>query len=469
MQFNSWEYFAFLLVVLTGYYCLERQWQNRMLLVASYFFYSCWDWRFSSLLVISTIIDYTLSLAIHSAEDPKRRKHLLFISIAVNFGMLAYFKYFNFFIDSAAVILREIGFTSTLPTLHIILPAGISFYTFQTMNYVVDVYRKHLRPTRDFTTYALFVSYFPHLVAGPIMRAERLLPQLLNKRVVTNEHINTGALLILLGLFKKVCIADSVAIDAVHIFPAPESFSTMQLWRGVYCFALQIYCDFSGYSDIARGTSRLFGIELMENFNQPYLSHSVTDFWRRWHISLSTWLRDYLYIPLGGNRRGTVRTYFNLMITMLFGGLWHGANWTFVIWGFLHGLYLSVHRCYRDYYPRDPDTRDHVALSILKMVFTFQLVSLTWVFFRAGDLRSALVYIHGLLFWRGSVDIAAMVKPIFFAVLLLILDLPQYWTRNHTVFLRWPWPVRGVLYTAMFFMLIVMENHGEVPFIYFQF
>jgi D-alanyl-lipoteichoic acid acyltransferase DltB (MBOAT superfamily) len=380
MLFNSWQFFVFLAVVLALYYSLETLPQNRMLLVASYFFYGWWDWRFTSLLMISTIFDFHISIAINGATDQRRRKLLLLVSILVNFGMLGFFKYFNFFIDSAAHVIQWFGLQPHLPTLRIILPAGISFYTFQTMNYVIDVYKRKMKPTNDFLTYALFVSYFPHLVAGPIIRAEVLLPQLLRKRIVTNEHLNTGGALILIGLFKKVVIADVLSPDVEPVFAAPHAFSSLLLLNGLYYFSLQIYCDFSGYTDIARGVSRLLGIELPENFNQPYLSRNITEFWRRWHISLSTWLRDYLYIPLGGNRRGRARTYLNLFITMLLGGLWHGARWTFVAWGFLHGVYLAAHKFYLELRSPAESARSNWLLNVAKVFVAFHLVALTWIF-----------------------------------------------------------------------------------------
>ncbi|MBI5828969.1 MAG: MBOAT family protein, partial [Chloroflexi bacterium] len=288
--------------MLALYYCLEQRWQNRLLLVAGYFFYGWWDWRFLGLLLLSTVVDFFLALVIHKAAEPRRRKRWLMASFVVNFGMLGFFKYFNFFVESAAAASQPLGLPLDAPTLHIILPAGISFYTFQTMNYVIDVYRREMEPTRDFLSYAVFVSYFPHLVAGPIMRAEVLLPQITRRRVVTTAHLRTGALLIFIGLFKKIALADSVAAEVEHCFYSPASHTSFGLLRGLYFFSLQIYCDFSGYTDIARGTSRLLGIELPENFNQPYFSRTITEFWRRWHVSLSGWLRDYVYIPLGGNR-----------------------------------------------------------------------------------------------------------------------------------------------------------------------
>jgi alginate O-acetyltransferase complex protein AlgI len=469
MLFNSWQFFVFLTVVLALYYSLAKLPQNRILLVASYFFYGWWDWRFTSLLMISTVVDYHLSLAIDRANDQRRRKLLLIVSIVLNFGMLGFFKYFNFFIDSTAHVIQWFGLQPHLPILRIILPAGISFYTFQTMNYVIDVYHQKMKPTDDFLTYALFVSYFPHLVAGPIIRAEVLLPQLLHKRTVTNEHLSTGGALILIGLFKKIVIADVLSPDVEPFFAAPHAFSSLLLLKGLYYFSLQIYCDFSGYTDIARGVSRLLGIELPENFNQPYLSRNISEFWHRWHISLSTWLRDYLYIPLGGNRRGTFRTYINLFITMLLGGLWHGANWTFVAWGFLHGLYLAAHKFYLEL--RAPSARDksNWLLNVVKVFVTFHLVALTWIFFRAPNFSTAFSYLSGIVLWHGGFNVCQIAGALWFIAIVLALDLPQYFAKSHTIILRWPWAFRGLVYATMIMLIFVSRSDRAIPFIYFQF
>jgi D-alanyl-lipoteichoic acid acyltransferase DltB (MBOAT superfamily) len=469
MLFNTWQFFVFLAVVLALYYSLRTLPQNRMLLVASYFFYGWWDWRFTSLLMISTIFDFHISIAIDNASDQRRRKLLLLVSIAVNFGMLGFFKYFNFFIDSAAHVIQCFGLQPHPPTLRIILPAGISFYTFQTMNYVIDVYRRKMKPTTDFLTYALFVAYFPHLVAGPIIRAEVLLPQLLHKRTVTNNHLSTGGVLILIGLFKKVVIADVLSPDVEQFFAAPHTFSSLLLLKGLYYFSLQIYCDFSGYTDIARGVSRLLGIELPENFNQPYLSRNITEFWRRWHISLSTWLRDYLYIPLGGNRRGRLRTYLNLLITMLLGGLWHGANWTFVVWGFLHGLYLAAHKFQVELHPITASVTQSRLLNVAKVFVTFHLVALTWICFRAPNFSTAFSYLMGILRWHGGFNVLEIASAIWFMAIVLVLDLPQYFSENHTIILRWPWVVRGLAYATMITLIFVTRSNRAIPFIYFQF
>ena len=341
MLFNSYEYALFLIVVLVAYHLLlKRRLQNVVLLLASYWFYAAWDARFLSLIWISTIVDYTVGLRIQASRDAgraQRGRYWLGLSLATNLGLLGFFKYYGFFIDSAVDFLQGFGFSASPSTLSVILPVGISFYTFQTLSYTFDVWRGSLAPTRNALDFALFVAFFPQLVAGPIERASRLLPQIQRDRSVASADVSTGIYLILTGLVRKVVIADTAGLIADKYFADPASHGGLELVVGILLYTLQIYGDFAGYSNIARGSARLLGFELMRNFRHPYFSASVTEFWQRWHISLSTWLRDYLYIPLGGNRRGVRRTYVNLLATMLLGGLWHGASWNFVIWGGLQG------------------------------------------------------------------------------------------------------------------------------------
>ncbi|MBK8047640.1 MAG: MBOAT family protein [Anaerolineales bacterium] len=334
-------------------------------------------------MILSTSVDYFTSHMIDRSTDQRRRKALLIFSMAVNLGVLGFFKYFNFFIKSAEKVLEMLGLQATWPLLYIILPVGISFYTFESMSYTIDVYRGTLKPTKKFLDYALFIAYFPHLVAGPINRAHDFIPQIVKPRKVTTQLFVSGVTLILIGLFRKVVIADAIGPHVDEIFANPGGHSSPELIMGVYLFALQIYCDFAGYTDIARGSSRLFGIEMMRNFNQPYFSASITEFWRRWHISLSTWLRDYLYIPLGGNRKGRIRTYVNLMITMLLGGLWHGAAWNFVIWGGLQGAFLIVDHLLGVQVPKYPEATKFKWdwRRIAGVAITLQLVMLSWIFF----------------------------------------------------------------------------------------
>jgi alginate O-acetyltransferase complex protein AlgI len=473
MLFNSPEYFIFLAAVLLLYYVLRRRWQNWMLIAASYLFYGFWDYRFLSLIVISTLVDYFAAKVIYQSSSEVQRRFFLILSLAVNLGFLGFFKYFNFFVDSAERALSMIGLGVSTPVLYVILPVGISFYTFQTMAYTIDVYRGKMVPVKSLRDFALYVCYFPQLVAGPIERPQNLLPAIQARRVVTTEKLTSGAVLILIGLFRKVVIADGIGAQVDIIFSNPGGYTTPYLLMGLYLFALQIYCDFAGYSDIARGTSRLLGIELMRNFNQPYFASSITEFWRRWHISLSTWLRDYLYIPLGGNRGSVSKTYRNLMLTMLLGGLWHGAAWTFVIWGGLHGLYLIgqrfFHRHERPPLPTSPTEWNWPRVG--GVLLTFHLVLLTWVFFRAPGLSAAAGYLQGIFAFSGmTVATWLDVLPAILIpwALMLTIDIPQFITGRHVVLTSWPRPVRHLAAAAMLFMIILGVG-TRAPFIYFQF
>jgi D-alanyl-lipoteichoic acid acyltransferase DltB (MBOAT superfamily) len=475
MFFNSLIFLGFITVVFLVYPRLRLRGQNVSLLVASYVFYGYWDWRFNFLLLISTVVNFWVGQRIDTSNDQKQRKLLLFISVAVNLGILGFFKYFNFFIDSAGSLLLAIGFEPHLPVLRVILPVGISFYTFQTMSYTIDIYRGKLEPTENFIDFALFVSFFPQLVAGPIERAKNLLPQISKPRHMTRENVLSGLNLVLLGFFKKVAIADTLAPIVENIFASPEGMSSGQLWTGVYAFTFQIYGDFSGYTDIARGIARILGFELMENFNAPYLSRNITEFWRRWHISLSSWLKDYLYIPLGGNRRGRARTYTNLTITMFLGGLWHGAAWNFGVWGLLHGIYLAGHRMILREKKPDlswPGTFNGWAGDIIKIFLTFHLVALTWVLFRSPDFPSALVYLKGLFRFHQVTDLSAAV--LFAGSLMIALDVAQTWSRSHT-WLTDRHEVRIVRYSVaqLLFVSVLTASIAHIqtitPFIYFQF
>ncbi len=475
MLFNSLEFAVFLPIVLALYYCLATRAQNVLLLAAGYVFYGWWDWRFLGLLALSTLLDYVVGIALPQVAA-SRRKLLLTASIASNLTILGFFKYFNFFVGSTVALLEKLGVHASLPALHIILPVGVSFYTFQSIAYTIDVYRGRVQPERNLLNYALYVAYFPQLLAGPIERADHLIRQLVAPRVVNARFLYSGAFLILVGFFKKVGIADSVAPTVEEVFSHSGTMSWLVLLKGVWFFTIQIYCDFSGYTDMARGISRLLGIDLMENFNQPYLSASITEFWRRWHISLSTWLRDYLYIPLGGNRGGAFLTYRNLMITMLLGGLWHGANWTFVIWGGIHGFYLAAHKLILG--DRPPAERAPLAgaLGVVKrlacVLGTLHLVMITWVFFRAASLGQAVDFLTGLLTFRGgfaAFNVRDVVLIAFYASLVLVVDWPQYRRKDHLAVLRWPVLARGATIAAMLLLLLVLGENSETPFIYFQF
>ena len=470
MLFNSEAFLVFLPCVLLGFALLPGAWKNRFLLVASYYFYGSWDWRFLGLIFLTTLIDFHVAGLVHAEADALRRRRYLLISVCTNLTILGFFKYFNFFVGSALSGLEALGISASAPTLSIILPVGISFYTFQSMSYVVDVYRRDMEPVRRFEDYALYVSYFPQLVAGPIERGSRLLPQILAPARVTPERIHIGIQLIIVGLAKKVLIADTVALEVDRIFSSPEELTAGMLLRGAYLFSFQIYGDFSGYSDIARGVSELFGIRLMINFEQPYLSRSITEFWRRWHISLSTWLRDYLYIPLGGNRSGSWMTYRNLMLTMLIGGLWHGAAWTFVIWGGIHGALLGIERMLG--IGKEPTAQVRGAGwlgSLAAGVWTFHLAVLCWIFFRAPDVQVAFAYLGGILAGDGLGDIGWL--PWLMLGAVLAVDVPQYASGKHTVFLRIPWWIRSPAYAAIAMAVLgkILYGGRDLPFIYFQF
>ncbi|MEM7207694.1 MAG: MBOAT family O-acyltransferase [Pseudomonadota bacterium] len=472
MWFNSWEFFLFLPAVLAVYYVLTRRAQNIWLIAASYFFYGWWDWRFLSLIILSTTVDYLVSHYIARSQVEAQKKLGLYLSLSLNLGLLATFKYFNFFVDNFIALGATIGLDFDTPVLRLLPPVGISFYTFQTLSYTIDVYRGRQRPADSYIDFALFVTYFPQLVAGPIERASKLLPQIESKRHVSVWMIQTGVFLILIGLFKKVVIADTAGVRVDKIFADPAAMSSLDLWRGMILFSLQIYGDFSGYSNIARGVSRLFGIELSENFLTPYFSKSITEFWRRWHVSLSAWLRDYLYIPLGGNRKGTVNTYRNLMLTMLIGGFWHGASWAFIVWGGFHGAYLAIHKFWLESNWHLKSGQSGVirrtVFNWLKILLVFHLVSFTWIFFRASDFASALDYISGLFSFRGDFNFRSIAVPAILLMVLFPIEWMQYRKDDLMNFLSLPSLIRGVMYAGMFVSIILLSGN-EVPFIYFQF
>jgi len=476
--FDTTEFGIFLCVVFALYVMSQRstQIQNILLLVASYLFYSFWDYRFLTLIVISTVVDYTIGkrLAITPVENSNHRKRLLFVSISVNLGLLGFFKYWNFFIDSVASGLMTLGLEPNLPLLTIILPVGISFYTFQTMSYTIDIYRNKLSPEDNFITFALFVCYFPQLVAGPIERAQLLLPRLRSARIVTLDNIASGSALILIGLFKKIAIADAIAPIVDIGFTSIQDHGWVSLLFYAYLFGFQIYADFSGYSDIARGVSRLFGIELMINFEQPYFASNLQDFWRRWHISLSTWLRDYLYIPLGGNRHGEWKTYRNLMLTMVIGGLWHGAAWTFVIWGAIHGVVLSITRYWNEQgILRDFTNRYQLFTAILGTIVTFHIVTLAWIFFRAESFNDSLVYIGRIVAQSGTTNMDYILKlsVIYSFIFILMVDLPQMRLKRQDFLVKLSSTKRAIYVGIMILILIIWgaQSANNVPFIYFQF
>lgn len=470
MLFNSAEYFLFLAACLGVYFALSHRWQNVWLLAASYTFYGAWDWRFLGLILASTLIDFFAGGAIAHAREAGRLPRMrlaLVISLTANLGFLAFFKYFGFFVESAQAATRALGLEVPATTLNIILPVGISFYTFQTMSYSIDVYRGRMEPTRNFIDFALFVAFFPQLVAGPIERATSLLPQIQRPRVVTQRDWDEGVFLVLLGLFRKVVIADTAAVLVDEYFADPAAFNSFQLWCGLVLYSLQIYNDFAGYSDMARGSARLLGFSLIRNFRHPYFAINPSDFWRRWHISLSLWLRDYLYIPLGGNRYGWLLTKRNLMLTMLLGGLWHGASWNFVFWGALHGVYLVIHHELQR--KERPDAGAVPAWRLAGQgVLMFTLVTFTWLFFRSPDYATTVTYLQGVLAFDIG-GLGAGMPVVMLAAFTLAVDVPQAVADDEFAMLRWPVPVRAAAASAGMLLLLLTGNAQNEPFIYFQF
>lgn len=388
MLFNSFEFLVFFLLVFIAFWFVFNRtvnMRNLFLLTVSYVFYGWWDWRFLSLIIISSFVDYWVGINIERSITNVTKKKFLWVSLAINLGFLGVFKYYNFFASSLQEgLFSLLGYQVNALTLSIVLPVGISFYTFQTMSYSIDVYHGKIKPTKDIITFFAYVSFFPQLVAGPIERASHLLPQLSNRLELNSINIKSAALLILWGYFKKSVIADRLALVVDHVFSTPHSFNGIEIAIANFFFSFQIFCDFSGYSDIAIGVAALLGISLMDNFKAPYHSRSISEFWQRWHISLSTWFRDYLYIPLGGNRVVKWRWYYNLMITFMVSGLWHGANWTFVVWGGLHGLYLILEKILGV-----TNKPQHGFKAVLRVLFVFVLVYFSWLIFRANTLDEA--------------------------------------------------------------------------------
>ena len=476
MFFDTPVYVVFLALVTLAYWRLRWRHQNILLLIASYIFYGWWDVRFLALIAISTLVDFYCARAIASSDDTGRRRTLLTLSLVVNIGFLAVFKYFNFFMDSFAATLQTLGFHQTpIAVLRILLPPGISFYTFQEVAYIVDVYKKKIPPAESLIDYALFISLFPHLIAGPIQRPDHLLPQVQRPREFDRDRFFDGLMLILSGLFRKAVIADNCALLADAAFSGRMGAPNLAVVAiGTYAFAWQIYGDFSGYSDIARGSAQLLGFHFMVNFRQPYLATSLQDFWRRWHISLSTWLRDYLYIPLGGNRHGEARTYRNLMLTMLLGGLWHGANWTFVVWGGIHGAGLSVERFVRRWFARDETEPAPATIwspsAWLARIVIFHLVCLTWIFFRAPSIGDAVTFLGGLrsFVWLPEYGIALRFLAMF-AIPLFVVDLFNEFRQEEYLFEKTP-ELRRVAIGMCFMAALTMLAANQLnAFIYFRF
>jgi alginate O-acetyltransferase complex protein AlgI len=483
MLFNSFNFALFLPIVFILYWFVTNRnlkLQNALLLLSSYFFYACWDWRFLFLLMFSTLLDYFTGIKMYESGTLKIKKFWFWLSISINLGFLGLFKYFNFFADSFANAVSNVGFQVHPWTLSVILPVGISFYTFHGLSYVIDIYKDRIKPERNFIDYSVFVSFFPLLVAGPIERATHLLPQIQRKRTFDYAQAMDGLKQILWGLFKKMVIADNCAKYANDIFNHSGDFSGSMLVLGAVFFTFQIYGDFSGYSDIALGTARLFGIELLKNFNFPYFSRDIAEFWRRWHISLSTWFRDYLYIPLGGSKGGTLVKVRNTFIIFLVSGFWHGANWTFIAWGFLNALYIMPSILFAT----NRNNMDTVAAGrifptlreLFQMLTTFGLTVFAWIFFRAESIGHAFSYIKDI--FSKSLFSAPKFNgdkgPLITIALIVVFILMEWQGRERNYAIEHigrglQRPIRWALFTLIIFLIGMFMQTEESPFIYFQF
>lgn len=498
MLFNSIDFLIFLPIVLVIYYIIPMKYKHIWLLISSYYFYMCWNAKYVLLIFVSTVITYLSGILIDKVEKTwsdvdklgKYKKLILAISFVSNLGILFYFKYINFTLDIVTRILSKVNISINVPVFDVILPVGISFYTFQALSYSVDVYRGKVAPEHDFFRYALFVSFFPQLVAGPIERSKNLLTQLREPRKFDFGYAFDGILLMLWGFFLKIVLADRIAIFVDTVYGDCEHYQGIYLIVATVLFAVQIYCDFSGYSSIAMGTAKLLGIELMDNFNAPYLSTSVADFWRRWHISLTSWFKDYLYIPLGGSKKGSLRKYFNKMIVFMLSGLWHGAQLTFVVWGAINGLYqvigeilMPIRKKVSDIIGINRNSEGFYALSALA---TFALVDFTWIFFRADSLGRAIYIIKSILnteniwtlfdgsLYNCGLDEKNFRLMVIAVIILLIADiLKRKGIRVREIILRQDGYIKCLVVSFSILLIMVFGKYGPaynaVNFIYFQF
>ena len=469
MLFTELRFVLFFLVVFGVHWALQRNGERKVwLLGASYAFYGAWDWRFLSLILVSTLVDYSVGLRL--VRPGARRRAWLLLSLGANLGLLGFFKYYGFFVGSAADFARLLGFEPHLSTLEVVLPVGISFYTFQTLSYTLDIYFGRLQPTRRLLDLALFVAFFPQLVAGPIVRAIDFLPQLRERRLLERVDVRAALMLFMAGFIKKACISDNLAPIVDEYYADPALFDALSAWTATLFYAVQIYCDFSGYSDMAIACAALLGYRLCENFRAPYLAADITDFWRRWHISLSSWLRDYLYIPLGGNRGSRIFTYRNLMLTMLLGGLWHGAAWNFVLWGGLHGAALVVHR---EWVRRVPDgSRPKRIASRLSLPLTFLFVCFCWIFFRAVGLGDSATVVRAFLLFSADGN-QSLGPDVLWLLPSLAVVHSLAWRRSQAPtragWRAWPAWTFAIGYGLLTAVVVAFVPVGSTPFIYFQF
>jgi alginate O-acetyltransferase complex protein AlgI len=471
MLFNSVEFLTFLTVVYSLYLVLPHRWQNWMLLVASYVFYGWWDWRFLGIIAFTTILDYVISLRIKASAESRKKRLFLATSVVCNLALLGLFKYFNFFAGSLVDLAALLGWRLDWVTLHIILPVGISFYTFQSISYSIDVYRGHVEPPRRFLDYALFVAFFPQMVAGPIQRAAYFLPQVVRPRTVQMDKVCRGAFLILYGLFKKSVIADGIAESVNGIFNSTSGNSRLDVMVATYLFVLQIYCDFSGYTDIARGVGKLMGFDLSKNFKTPFYAASPSEYWTRWHISLSSWVKDYVYLPLALHylRRsdGKLNEYKPHIYSMTLMGLWHGAAWTYIVWGVYHGVMLVAWDIVR--LPRKASVW---VTKPLRIAFYFQITALSALIFRASSLHQIRDFMHVLIWGGTSQKLNIFPLPLASGIgipLFLLLDFLAFRNSSDVYYRKWPAATRGSLVAILFILLLMGWSNAPAEFIYFQF
>jgi alginate O-acetyltransferase complex protein AlgI len=474
MLFCTVDYLVFFALVFFLYWAMPwRQGRVWLLLVASFYFYACWNHWLALIIFATTIVDYLIGLGLATLATGYWRRLLLSASLLMNLGLLCYFKYVNFFLDSLEASLHAVGASAVLPTLWVILPVGISFYTFEAISYTVDVYKRRIPAERNLSHFLLFITFFPHLVAGPIVRARDFLPQARRRKRFSWPRMQVGVQLFLLGLVKKLVIADRMALLVDPMFRQPELYSSSALWIATLAYAVQLYCDFSGYSDMALGSAHMLGYKLTVNFNMPFLSKNMAEFWRRWHISLSNWLRDYLYIPLGGSRRGPWRVQFNLLLTMTLCGLWHGAAWHFVIFGFLHGLLLVLNRRFRGWcasYPRLHAWLGSAPGVVCRVACTFFCFATSLVIFRAATLV-ATTTMYQRLFWPSAGASTPICDENLWGVVLLLvlghaLGCTRLWERSYR---RLPGPVLGFGYAAVLSLMLLFTLNLGKTFVYFQF
>jgi alginate O-acetyltransferase complex protein AlgI len=474
MLFCSQQFLIFFCLVFAFYWALPRQALRVYLLVAaSFFFYASWNKGLAALIGLSTLLDYGVARGMDATQSRPWRRAFLVVSLVVNLGLLGYFKYANFFLHSVEEGLHRLGATASLPVLGVLLPVGISFYTFEAINYTVDVYRRRIAAERNLLHFMLFITFFPHLIAGPIVRARDFLPQIRRRKRWDWLRLQVGLQYFLIGLVKKMVIADRVAQYSDPIFARPDQFSTAALWLAVLAYALQIYCDFSGYTDMALGAAHMLGYKLAKNFEMPYLAVNISEFWRRWHISLSTWLRDYVFIPLGGSRGSNWQVCRNLLLTMTLGGLWHGAAWTFVFWGLLHGAFLVVHRGFRAACARCPLVEGWLQSAVgtvLRIAVTFLSVCAGWVFFRSTTFASATTILKHMLLFHAGRPVPLPTPILLFLAAVIGLG---YLTVASGLWKRWafrlPGPVWGASYAGVLTLALTLAPQTTKVFIYFQF